>query len=1419
MNLRFYTLFAFLLVFCSGLTAQERTITDADLMGGQTYTWSADTTYILDGYVYLEDGGTLTIEPGTVIKGLQQASNGIDGTSALIITRGAQIFAEGTATNPIIFTSSFDDIADPNDMDILLDRGSWGGLIVLGNGIVGEDGGVENVEGIPSEETRAQYGGNDNTDNSGILRFVSIRYGGEVLSNDNEINGLTLGGVGSGTTIEYVEIFGNSDDGIELFGGAVDIKYAVAAFCGDESFDWDESWAGRGQFWFGIQLPMDPSGNEQFGGEHDGSEAADLSPQVTNTVYNATYIGMGVGNGNGNDNTALQIRRDVAATYVNSIFTGFATAGLKIRDTSVDRYLADDFELSNNIWFDFGVGSTLADIIDADAQEAAVITKLTDQGNEITDPMLAGISRTSDGELDPRPNAGSPALEGAKVASDPWFDRTTFRGAFSNFGNWAQGWTNLDALGYFGDKVQRVEKYIVDADLVGGETYNWSADTTYVLDGYVYLEEGGVLNIEAGTIIKGLQQASNGIDGTSALIITRGAQIFAEGTATDPIIFTSNFDDVNDNTDMDLLLDRGLWGGLIVLGNGIVGEDGGEENVEGIPSEETRARYGGDDNADNSGVIRFVSIRYGGEVLSNDNEINGLTLGGVGSGTTIEYVEIFGNSDDGIELFGGAVDIKYAVAAFCGDESFDWDESWAGRGQFWFGIQLPNDPSGNEQFGGEHDGSEAADLSPQVTNTVYNATYIGMGVGNGNGNDNTALQIRRDVAATYVNSIFTGFATAALKIRDSSVDRYLADDFELSNNIWFDFGAGNTLADIVDADAQEAAVIAKLADQGNEIADPMLAGISRAANGNLDPRPNAGSPAYNNVAMPADEWFTRTSFRGAFGNGNNWAMGWTNMDALGYFGDLVTSGSRFVVDSDLVAGQTYNWTSDSTYILDGYVYLEEGGVLNIAPGTVVKGLQQATNGIDGTSALIITRGAQINANGTKEEPIIFTAEVDDVDDPTDMDLLLDRGLWGGLIILGNGIVGEDTGVENVEGIPSEETRAEYGGTDNTDNSGTLRYVSIRYGGEVLSNDNEINGLTLGGVGSGTTIEYVEIFGNSDDGIELFGGAVDIKYAIAAFCGDESFDWDESWAGRGQFWFGIQLPMDPSGNEQFGGEHDGSEAADLSPQVTNTVYNATYIGMGVGNGNGNDNTALRIRRDVAATYVNSIFTGFATAALKIQDTSIDRYLADDFELSNNIWFDFGAGTTLEELVEADAMQAEIITKLIAQGNELVDPMLGNISRAPEGALDPRPDADSPAFTNVATPSDEWFDAVDFRGAFNNSDNWALDWTNLDYLGYFGDLVVLGTYDFAQNEEGLKLMTPQPNPAINQTRIVLEMPQGSEAQLSVFDMSGRPVMNLDLGYLSTGENTYELNTSKLTAGQYIMALRTEFGAVTQFLSVVK
>ena len=209
-------------------------------------TWVNDSVYVLASRVIVESGAELTIEAGTVIKGETGAGSN---ATALIIARGAKIFANGTETEPIIFTSIADEIvsgqiASPNMSNDL--SGLWGGLIVLGNAKASIESNVTEaaIEGIPATDDNGKYGGNDDSDNSGIIRYISIRHGGTDLKAGDEINGLTLGAVGSGTIIENVEIVANKDDGIEWFGGTVNVKNLVIWNAGDDAIDTDMSWSG-----------------------------------------------------------------------------------------------------------------------------------------------------------------------------------------------------------------------------------------------------------------------------------------------------------------------------------------------------------------------------------------------------------------------------------------------------------------------------------------------------------------------------------------------------------------------------------------------------------------------------------------------------------------------------------------------------------------------------------------------------------------------------------------------------------------------------------------------------------------------------------------------------------------------------------------------------------------------------------------------------------------------------------------------------------------------------------------------------------------------------------------------------------------------------------------------------------------------
>lgn len=249
--------------------------------------WTSGNTYILGGRISVTSGNTLTIESGVVVKG--QVGTGANAT-ALLIARGAKIMAEGTASDPIIFTSVADQIepgmiTSPN-LDPSL-NGLWGGLLILGNAPISADDDAVQIEGIPPSDQNGLYGGSDPADDSGILRYVSIRHGGSNIGEGNEINGLTLGGVGSSTAIEYVEVVANQDDGIEWFGGTVNVSNALVWNAGDDAIDTDQAWGGTLDNFVVVN-----AGDECF--ELDGPEGAmDDAHTLTNgTVYAGEAAGL-----------------------------------------------------------------------------------------------------------------------------------------------------------------------------------------------------------------------------------------------------------------------------------------------------------------------------------------------------------------------------------------------------------------------------------------------------------------------------------------------------------------------------------------------------------------------------------------------------------------------------------------------------------------------------------------------------------------------------------------------------------------------------------------------------------------------------------------------------------------------------------------------------------------------------------------------------------------------------------------------------------------------------------------------------------------------------------------------------------------------------------------------------------------------
>lgn len=409
----------------------------------------------------------------------------------------------------------------------------------------------------------------------------------------------------------------------------------------------------------------------------------------------------------------------------------------------------------------------------------------------------------------------------------------------------------------------------------GTGTKTFSADTTYLLQGLVFVNSGSVLTIEPGTVVKGLPgEAEN----ASALIVARGAKIMANGTAEKPIIFTAEADDLNKNLSFS---DRGLWGGLILLGNAKINTVPNVKNIEGIPTTETRGEYGGTDDTDNSGVLTYVSIRHGGTNIGADNEINGLTLGAIGNGTKIEYIEVVANNDDGIEFFGGAVDVKNAVIAYCADDSYDWDQGYRGRGQFWLAVQSADIASDRLC---ELDGADLPeDGLPFGGGTIYNATLIGAGEAAAK----RTLTFRANGGGAFFNCVFANQAKAVdiehKPVAQDSYKRLVDGQLKVEYNVFDGVAANNdaklfsiayvgSFKDKVSDSTDAKAKLADYASKSNNVVASTgivttLAGLNPVPTGNVA-----------NVMTPEDAYFTKVTYNGAFApNGTNWAKGWTRL--------------------------------------------------------------------------------------------------------------------------------------------------------------------------------------------------------------------------------------------------------------------------------------------------------------------------------------------------------------------------------------------------------------------------------------------------------------------------------------------------------------------------------------------------------------
>jgi hypothetical protein len=715
--------------------------------------------YAISGALEVMAGATFTVEPGVVLFGQS-------GRDYLVIHRDAKIMAEGTKQKPIIFTS----LADIKGEETT--AGQWGGLVLLGNAPSNKcptDGSACALQ-VEGTENGAVFGGTNWEDNSGVLKYIVVKYAGYELSTGNELNGITFGGVGSGTTVDYIQVHANADDGVEFFGGAVDVKHLVLTGNQDDNIDWDNGFRGRIQHVF-IQHDVNSGeANRAFEGDNDGT-TPEKEPQSNPTISNVTIMGNNFDTAD-KDSEGIYLREGTAAKIYNTVITGPGEMGECLefeggKTTSETVNNANDSKIvMQNVVLACTNGENFKNSkatqgTDDKSDDTTLLDLeawfLAETSNSISTSVL--ISSTG------IPDSNSPLIAttaGQDVSAvDTWFDETSHVGAFDGDTDWRQGW----AFGFGGGEITAqatvqgcptgtlsispADGVKTTCEISGRITADLTltANNLYALSGAVFVgndkADSATLTIEAGTTIFGRS-------GEDYLVVSRDSKIEANGTVSAPITFTSNQDVSGEETG------AGQWGGIVLLGNAQSNKcptDGSDCALQ-VEGAENGAVFGGTNDADSSGTLRYVVVKHAGYELSTGNELNGITFGAVGSGTKVEYIQVHENADDGIEFFGGTVNVKYVVLTSNQDDNIDWDNGYRGNIQYVLIKHAGDNGEANRGIEADNDGTTPNKL-PQSNPTIANVTIIGNDY-TSEDKDSEGIYLREGTKAQLYNFVVTG---------------------------------------------------------------------------------------------------------------------------------------------------------------------------------------------------------------------------------------------------------------------------------------------------------------------------------------------------------------------------------------------------------------------------------------------------------------------------------------------------------------------------------------------------------------------------------------------------------------------------------------------------------------------------------------
>jgi len=553
----------------------------------------------------------------------------------------------------------------------------------------------------------------------------------------------------------------------------------------------------------------------------------------------------------------------------------------------------------------------------------------------------------------------------------------------------------------------------------------------------------------------------------------------------------------------------------------------------------------------------------------------------------------------------------------------------------------------------------------------------------------------------------------------------------------------------------------------------------------------------------------------------------------GLIAATVAQAATVIVTSDIAAGTTQTWSAANKYVLRGKICVEGGARLTIAAGTMVCGDlgTPGGTGVAGISMLVICRDARLYAQGTVTNPVVFTSVLDTMGTPLPISNLT-RGLWGGLIILGRAHLNEPGNVGVYPDItipPTDTAKYRYGDSTSAndhDTSGILEYVAIRFAG--ASDVSTIKGFSMEAVGDGTLVEHVENFECGDDGVNLLGGCVNIKYLVSAFQAGDAVYYDEGYRGKMQFVFAIQDTI-------TGGSSNGccskietnatkvpNSNAYSAPFTFGQIYNATYVGTGATNKDTwKYKYGIYYKKGGAGKFINSILTQCYNYGIYVEDLGTAdtlqgtncraRLNQDSLVITNNIFYGFGKGNTIDSVTKGMPWLATYIDST-PKANDLVDPQMGGFGWGRNGLLDPRPSASGIATQHIATvPNDGFFAQVNYRGAFNPVGAlWATGWTELATTGFFttASTGVRNSGLFANNtvSGNLHILNRGDNHILTWNQLT-----SGQTTVSLFKMNGRQVSLLSKANRTAGEQSLVISSKNFIPGVYIV--RVNAANVTQ------